>query len=227
VLVTNIPVENSERFSMVHDIGSGAKMEIYHLSLKYPAIIVILITGEVFGPTLAKRSIMKILTPLLLLLFIVYCDNPQNGKTTEPIFNSASLATLALDSLPLFWGNTSINLSSSGAIFPSQSGYLDELAFSSSNQRWLGVMVFTDKSSAIAAMEYRIDNVVAVFKVGGSANSEKWWYADSSGGTVILSLSKCNTIVEAVRPGNTFLFENDSLWIPIDEISNRIDGLTE
>jgi hypothetical protein len=180
--------------------------------------------GTILAPTMKLPGPMKKLTFLLLIIFAVQCRNPQNTELTEPIFNASLLSELALDSLPAFWGNDSVYSTDLGAVFSSQDGYKDALGFKSNNGRWLSLIVFTSRPAAIVAMEFRINNVAAVFKKGDSTSGKTWWYSDSSASGVILSLSKYNTIVEAVRAGTTFLFENDSLWIPINEISNRIDS---
>jgi hypothetical protein len=158
---------------------------------------------------------------------VIRCNNPQSEAWKELLFDPSYLPVLNLDSLPSFWGTDSVHPSSSGAIFPAQAGYEDELVYISNNQRWLSVIVFRDKSSALSAMEFRIENVAAVFKAGDAASGKTWWYSDSSGSGVILSLSSYNTIVEAVRPGNTFLFENDTLWIPVNEIVHRMGKLVK
>ena len=170
---------------------------------------------------------MKIRVFLLLIIFTIQCNNPQNDEVNAPIFNPVLLSALALDSIPSFWGNDSIYESSSGVILSSQAGYIDELVYKSNSQRWISVVVFSSRITAFAAMEYRIANVAVLFKEGNPADGKTWWYSDSSGSSIILSLLKYNTLVEAVRPGETFLFEEDSLWIPINDISDRIESLTE
>ncbi len=169
---------------------------------------------------------MKKIAFLLLSVFVFQCNNLQNTELNVSIFDSSSLTELALDDLPSFWGMDSVYKSRLGVFFENQNGYIDELVYSSDYSRTLCVEVFTSESTAIAAMELYIKDCSAIIKKGDPANSNSWWYSDS-GFFVLLSLSKFNTIIQAIQPGHTFYFENDSLWIPVNEISNRIGKLAK
>ena len=161
---------------------------------------------------------------ILIFFIALQCINSNNNKLNESFFDSSLLPELELDSIPNFWNNDSIYKSSSGILFSMQDSFIDELVFHSDSFRMASVIVFTSKQAARAAMEIRIDNVACIFIKDETNIDKMWWYADCTG-SIVLSLLKNNTIIELARPGNTFLFEDDLLWTPINDISDRIDNL--
>jgi hypothetical protein len=175
-----------------------------------------------------KDTAMKYLPFFAMMLLALRCNSPQRIKKNEPIVSTESLGALAIDSLPSFWGNNPVVKSSSGVFFSSQKGYIGESVYTSSKagNEWgmFCVIVFESNATAIAAMENRIKVVATVICNGDSSKANRWWY--SNGPDKLLTVSKYNTLIEAIgnRGGNSFLFESDSLWIPINDISKRIDN---
>jgi len=161
---------------------------------------------------------------LLLSIIVLQCSNSLNSNSTEPFLAQPSLDKLALDSLPAFWGSDTGHRTSGGVDFPSQGGYIDDRIFWAAGSRCLGVTIFTSKSAAIAAMEYRINNVACVIQKGGSTDGKTWWYSLGAGCNALF-LSKYNTIIEAIRNGSTLLSVQDTLWGAVNEIEKRVDAL--
>jgi hypothetical protein len=164
----------------------------------------------------------------IIILFILTClSGCEKDNQNIKFFHPEDIPLLDLASLPDFWSDIS-NLDTSyymGAIFESDSGFLDGIRISGEEQG-VCVSVFKTDTIAINAMERRIDDVACLFETGTTDEIEtKWWFSDCIPN--IISINQWNTIIEVYYYHNDFEAVRNILIDTGKEIAGRIDNLSK
>jgi len=179
----------------------------------------------------------------LFYVFLFSCENQKNE--CDKYFPPENITVLSLESIGDFWkADTIENISDYvTASFNLDSNHIESIFYLSCKGKAVAVSVFSSKESAIAAMEYRINEVSAVILPEDSCYSsnfdphwcssfklnieEKCWYGQYLNFQRSIFINKWNTIVETVNLNDDFSDSSRILLAgAVLEVAKRVDKLS-
>jgi hypothetical protein len=165
----------------------------------------------------------------LLIITSISCEKKNDTITKEKYFDPKDIELLSLKNIEGFWDDTDTNIKVSevnGFFFISDTCFIEGYRYNG-NEKGLIISVFETKEIAIAAMEYRIQNVACLILPGEQNGNfeEVWWYSDCIPNCVFVNL--WNTIIEVYYYDISFEEVEDILYDTAEEIIQRVDNLSK
>lgn len=158
----------------------------------------------------------------MLLPTLMSCENDG-----QKIFNANNLNALDLACIDGFWV-VGAEIDTSDYItahFNNHPEFIDCLRFSS-GVKYVGISVFESQSSAINAMQARIETVACVIEEGTTDEiKDTWWFTECIPNGVFVN--KLNTIIEAGIYSTDFNSVKDTLYRTVNQIASRVFEYSE
>lgn len=166
-----------------------------------------------------------IITTCIIAICVLSCNKKEYTK----VFNIDKIDQLDIGSYEKFWGNEKIDtliLPSGGSLFCNLESNKGGIRYKTKNPltKFISVSVFESDSTAVSAMEFRINNVADLIQEGNSdIIKELWWQSVLSPSPAIF-VNKYNTIIELSFYDE---FDEEIVYETANQIVLEIDQLSD